>query len=107
MLACGRCNRKKRDYFAYRGHVERWYVSNIERADELAERCAAVSLAHDVARTRAVAWWAYEQGERAGAHAWIRGDEVERLGRGWRGVFEGVALPQVAEPEPPEYPPRA
>lgn len=103
VLACRRCNAKKRDYLAYRRHVESWYRTNIERADELAARCDAANLAHDVGRTRAVAWWAYEQGERAGAHAWIRGDEVERLGKEWREVL-ATPLPRVAEPEPAKYP---
>jgi hypothetical protein len=50
-----------------------------------------------------VAWWAYEEGERAGAHAWIEKDRVVRLDEGWRGVLERQELREVAEPERPEY----
>jgi hypothetical protein len=53
----------------------------------------SLALPHDNERSRAIAWWAYEQGEAAGAHAWIDDDRLMRLRL-------------VAEPPPPDYPPR-
>lgn len=68
------------------------------------QRCEAANLAHDLERTSAIAWWAYEQGETAGAHAWIRGNRLVRLERGWRDALDGTPLPRVAEPRPPYDP---
>jgi hypothetical protein len=108
VLAHRGCNANKRDFLAHPRHVESWYQSHIERADELTERCVATQLPYDLERTRAVAWWAYEQGERAGAHAWIRANEFERLGGSWRDPLGGAPRggepwPRVAEREPPGY----
>jgi hypothetical protein len=109
VLAHDACNAKKRDYLAYPAHLERWQRSHLERASELGERFASLALPHDSARSRAIAWWAYEQGEAAGAHAWIDAERFVRLDGSWRGVLgagagaTAGALPLVAEPPPPEY----
>ena len=68
----------------------------------------SLALPHDNERSRAIAWWAYEQGEAAGAHAWIDDDHLMRLDGSWRGVLGpgASALRLVAEPPPPDYPPR-
>jgi hypothetical protein len=107
VLAHDACNAKKRDFLAYPAHLERWQESHLERAGELAQRFDSLALAHDAARSRAVAWWAYEQGEAAGAHAWIDADRFMRLGSSWRDVLGPGpgGLPRVAEPPPPAYPP--
>ena len=63
----------------------------------------AAKLLYDEERTRAVAWWAYEQGEAAGAHVWIRDGELAQLDFSWRGVLGGPMLAKVAEREPPDY----
>jgi hypothetical protein len=107
VLAHDGCNAKKRDFLAYPAHLERWHSSHLERASELAQRFGALALPHDSERSRAIAWWAYEQGEAAGAHAWIDADRFVRLDGSWRGVFDPGpgALPLVAEPPPPEYRP--
>jgi 5-methylcytosine-specific restriction endonuclease McrA len=103
VLAHHACNAKKRDFLAHPMHLERWQRQNIERADELAQRFAAERLPFDTQRTRAIAWWAYDQGERAGAHAWIEGERLERLSSGWREVMAEPPLARVAEPAPPRY----
>ena len=100
--------RHKRDFLAYPPHVERWRRSHLERAAELAERCNAANLLHDAERRSAVAWWAYEQGQAAGAHVWIRGDELVRLEGGWRDALRDMPPSRVAEPpsrrlEPRDY----
>jgi hypothetical protein len=64
------------------------------------------ALPHDSERSRAIAWWAYEQGEAAGAHAWIDADRFVRLDRSWRQVFGTGSLLEVAEPPRPAYRPR-
>jgi hypothetical protein len=88
-------------------HLERWQLSHLERASARAQRFDSLALPHDGERSRAVAWWAYEQGEAAGPHAWIDADRFVRLDGSWRGVLEPDpgALPLVAEPPPPEYRP--
>ena len=88
-------------------HLERWQESHLERATELAQRFDSLALPHDDARSRAIAWWAYEQGEAAGAHAWIDADRFARLGSSWRDVLgpRPGDLRRVAEPPPPEYRP--
>ena len=102
VLAHDACNAKKRDFLAYPTHLERWQTSHLERASELAQRFASLALPHDGERSRAVAWWAYEQGEAAGAHAWIDADRFMRLDGSWRDVLGGGLL-RVAEPPPPAY----
>ena len=87
VLAHDGCNAKKRDFLAYPTHLERWQRSHVERAGELAQRFAALALPHDGERSRAIAWWAYEQGEAAGAHAWIDADRFVRLDGSWRDVL--------------------
>ena len=101
VLAHDNCNAQKRDFLAYPAHLERWRASHLERAGELAQRFDSLALPHDGARSRAIAWWAYEQGEAAGAHAWIDAERFVRLDASWRDVLSG--LPRVAEPPPPRY----
>ncbi len=102
VLAHDVCNAHKRDFLAYPAHLERWQESHLERATELAQRFDSLALPHDGERSRAVAWWAYEQGEAAGAHAWIDADRFMRLDGSWRDVLGG-GLRRVAEPPPPAY----
>jgi hypothetical protein len=104
VLAHDACNAKKRDFLAYPAHLERWQTSHLERASELAQRFDSLALPHEEMRSRAIAWWAYEQGEAAGAHAWIDTDRFVRLDASWRDVLGAGALRRVAEPRPPKYP---
>jgi hypothetical protein len=105
VLAHDACNANKRDFLAYPLHLERWRESHLERGRELGQRFDSLALPHEEARSRAIAWWAYEQGEGAGAHAWIDAERFVRLDGSWRGVLgEGAEdLRRVAEPPPPEY----
>jgi hypothetical protein len=64
----------------------------------LLQALAASHLAHDRERCEFIASWAYEQAERAGAHAWIAGREVARIGSAWRQALH--PLPAVAESTP-------
>jgi hypothetical protein len=103
VLAHPACNGRKRDFLAHARHVETWHRSHLERPGILAERFDAAKLPYDLERTLAVAWWAYEQRERAGAHAWIEKDRVVRLDSSWRGVMGMTELGRVAEDEAPPY----
>jgi hypothetical protein len=103
VLAHAGCNSKKRDFLAYPAHLERWQRSHVERATELAQRFDSLALPHDGERSRAIAWWAYEQGEAAGAHAWIDADRFVRLDRSWRDVLGVGSLLRVAETPAPDY----
>jgi len=103
VLAHPRCNRDKRDFLAHPTHLENWYRSNVDKADELAQRLDAAKLLHDEERTCAIAWWAYEQGEAAGAHAWVRDGELSQLDSSWRGVLSTPVLARVAERARPDY----
>jgi hypothetical protein len=103
VVAHDACNAKKRDFLAYPVHLERWHASHLERASELAQRFSSLALPHDGERSRAIAWWAYEQGEAAGAHAWIDADRFVRLSSSWRDVLGPGGLRRVAEPPPPDY----
>jgi hypothetical protein len=103
VLAHAGCNAAKRDFLAHPSHLERWRRSHVERADELAQRFDSRLLAHDLDRTRAIAWWAYEHGERTGAHLWLRDKRLERIRPDWREVLGERCLPLAAEGEPPPY----
>jgi hypothetical protein len=103
VLAHAKCNAKKRDFLAHPAHIESWHSSHVERACELAQRFDAAKLPHDAERTHAIAWWAYEQGEAAGAHVWLREARFERLDRRWRAALERAELARVAERCPPMY----
>lgn len=103
VVAHAGCNSNKRDFLAHPSHVERWYSANIEQGDELAERFDEIKLAHDLDRSRAVALWAYEQGELAGAHVWLREKTFQRLDRSWRDAISRSQVTLAAEMDPPGY----
>ncbi|MDP9198365.1 MAG: hypothetical protein M3O07_04015 [Pseudomonadota bacterium] len=100
MLAHDGCNAAKRDFLAYPAHLERWQRSHVEGGSEVAHRFDALRLPHDRERSRAIAWWAYAQGEAAGAHAWVYTDRFVRLDGSWRDVLGARGLRRVAEPPP-------
>lgn len=87
VLAHRECNAAKRDFLAHPLHIERWRRSHIERADELTQRFNARLVAHDLDRSQAIAWWAYEHGELTGAHVWVLEKRVECLPPDWRRGF--------------------
>jgi hypothetical protein len=103
VLSHAGCNGSKREFLAHPRHVESWYVSNIERSGELIERLEHNKLPHDFNRTFAIAWWAYQQGELGGAHAWIRGKVFERLDASWQDALVGTHIRHAAEIDPPGY----
>ena len=103
VLSHAGCNGSKREFLAHPIHLDSWYLSSIERSGELIERLDQSKLPHDFDRTFAIAWWAYQQGELGGAHAWIRGKVFERLGASWRDALVGARIRHAAEIDPPGY----
>lgn len=97
-----RCNRAKRDYLAYPDHLRHWRESNLEGGDVLTAAFDTARLPHDRERSRRIAVWAYGQGELAGAHAWVEGEQVEALGSGWRSAM-GVPAVRLAAEEEGDY----
>lgn len=98
VFADAKCNSEKRDYLAHPAHLERWRRSHMERGNELSHRLEARALPFDQERSQAIVWWAYEQGEAAGAHAWLHTDRFVKLDRTWRAVLSAEGLRRVAEP---------
>lgn len=82
-----RCNLKKSDFLAGVEHLAKWKENNIDEPDALSGTFAEAGLAHDKTRSTHVTIWAYEQGEAAGGHVWVKGDQVEQLSAAWRRVF--------------------
>jgi hypothetical protein len=98
VLAHDVCNSAKRDFLAHPAHLERWQRSHMERGSELTRRFDELTLPNDRERSLAIAWWAYEQGEAAGAHAWLHTNKYVRLDGSWREVLTTGGLHRVAEP---------
>jgi len=93
------CNGSKSDYLAHAEHLLHWREQNLDRDNELGGLFQGAELLHDAPRTAFIARWAYEQGQHAGAHVWLRKGEVHRLDGSWRQAL--TPLLAVAEPEPP------
>ncbi len=97
-----KCNLAKRDYLAHQDHLQRWRDENLGRGDMLAAAFDAARLPHDMERSRRITEWAYRQGELAGAHVWVKGNEVSAIGSTWRSVL-GVEGVRIAAEESPDY----
>ncbi len=90
------CNRAKRDYLAHPAHLQRWAEQNLDHGEALSGFFADAKLPHDIHRSRQVAVWAYEQGERSSAHVWLRGKDVGVLAPEWRNAIISVADMRLA-----------
>ena len=103
VFSCSPCNRGKSDFLAHSSHLSRWWRQNFERASELADCFDQENLIHDAARSQHIAIWAYEQGESAGANAWLHGKEVEPLNREWRNALRLEAPLDLVAERPTNY----
>lgn len=99
-----KCNLAKRDYLAHQDHLQRWRDENLHRGDMLAAAFDAARLPHDMERSRRITEWAYRQGELAGAHVWIKGNEVSAIQSTWRSAL-GVEAVRLAAEENADYDP--
>ena len=97
-----RCNLAKRDYLAHPDHLRRWRDENLGRGEMLAAAFDTLRLPHDMGRSRRITEWAYRQGELAGAHVWIKGNEVSAIGSTWRSAL-GVEAVRIAAEEGEHY----
>jgi len=84
VFAHATCNGSKRDYLAHPDHLMHWREQNLERDDELTHMLHDAGLLHDALRCEFIARWAYEQGENAGAHVWLRKGALTPLDGSWR-----------------------
>lgn len=97
-----KCNLAKRDYLAHQDHLQRWRDENLARGDLLAAAFDDARLPHDMERSRRITEWAYRQGELAGAHVWIKGNEVSAIQSTWRSAL-GVEAVRLAADENADY----
>jgi len=89
VYAHARCNGRKSDFLAHPDHLAKWVESNIRNQEGLADEFSAYLLPHDADRSFHVARWAYEQGEAAGSHVWVKDKEFQLLGPAWRTALNG------------------
>ena len=88
VLAHPQCNNGKRDFLADLRHLQRWGDRNHDAGMTLASGFDSAGLPHDLARSFAIARWAYAQGEVTGAHTWLAGDEFLKLDDRWKTVLQ-------------------
>jgi len=84
------CNNQKRDFLAHPDHLAHWRESNIDQAGQLTDAFRDAQLVYDSDRSRFIAAWAYEQGERSGAHAWLYEDKFQALDGSWRRALDPI-----------------
>lgn len=89
------CNNSKRDFLAHPDFLARWRENNLDYGGHLSEVFDSKGLMHDVERSRHIAWWAYEEGQRSNAQVWLGKDRILKLDDSWRMALSG--LPRAAE----------
>jgi hypothetical protein len=89
------CNNSKRDFLAHPDFLAQWREDNLDRGHSLAEMFDEKGLMHDADRSRYIAWWAYEQGQKSNAHVWDGKRGITRLDGSWRSAMSPLA--RVAE----------
>ncbi len=94
------CNNSKRDFLAHPDFLAHWRESNLDHGQRLGEMFDAKDLLHDAERSRYIAWWAYEQGQKSNAHVWDGKRGFLSLDSSWRSAM--LPLGKVAE-EPGVY----
>ena len=88
MLAHPDCNRRKGDFLAHPDHLAHWSERNTKLGTELSERFKEAGFQYDLDRSLLVAEWAYEQGEKSGAHVWLLEREFAPLTPEWRRILQ-------------------
>jgi hypothetical protein len=95
VLAHASCNRSKSNTLAARSHLERW-VGYIQRYDDdLKEIAVASGRLAEVDACRMAAPWGYTNAAQAGAHAWLRQRDYERVGSGIPRMFYFMFAPLI------------
>ncbi|MCD8537676.1 MAG: HNH endonuclease [Burkholderiaceae bacterium] len=80
VLAHGACNRSKSDILAAKRHVENWLQQITRYQDNISQIALDAGVISDQQTILSVAKWSYQQGHEAGAHAWVKKGEFERIG---------------------------
>jgi len=88
VLAHPDCNRRKSDFLAHPDHLAHWSERNTRFGPELSEQFREVGFQHDLGRSLLVAEWAYEQGEKSGAHVWLLNRNYVPLTAEWRRILQ-------------------
>jgi hypothetical protein len=60
-------------------HLARWCRRNADCGDDLGAAFLAAGLPSDLAASRRITRWAYQQAEATSAHVWLAKGEVEAL----------------------------
>lgn len=92
VLVSKRAKTDKSDYLPAEEHLAAWVERNATIGAALAEACAVAGISSDLARTVAIARWAYAQAERSEMPVWTRGSTFDRkLSGRWREILHGSA----------------
>jgi len=91
VLAHGSCNRSKSDVLAAKRHVENWLDQITRHQHAINQIALDAGFISDQQTILSVAQWSYQQGHDAGAHAWVRKREFERMGDTYRDVINTIA----------------
>ncbi len=95
------CNRRKADHLSAEVHLERWVERNEELSYELASVCESAGVPHDHRTSRQITAWAYGQVEERAGLVWVKGQTLEPLGGGWRGLFKRRGVTSAPPKEVP------
>jgi 5-methylcytosine-specific restriction endonuclease McrA len=90
VLAHGSCNRSKSDVLAAKQHVENWLDQITRHRDDICQIALDAGVISNPHTILSVAQWSYQQGHEAGAHAWIRKGEFERIGGTHCGIINTI-----------------
>lgn len=83
----------KSDHLAAEDHLAAWCERNAQIGPALADACRAAGISSDLARTIAVARWAYAQADRSETPVWTEGSTLERrLSGRWRQILGGAVV---------------
>jgi 5-methylcytosine-specific restriction endonuclease McrA len=90
VLAHGACNRSKSDILAAKLHIENWLKQIIRHQDDISQIALDAGVISDQQTILSVAKWSYQQGHEAGAHAWVKKGEFERIGDAYPKVITTI-----------------
>ncbi len=83
VLADDRCNSAKAMLLAAEEHLARWSERNTRYATDIDALCVNGNLRADFGASNQIVRWAYGQALTTGAMAWVRANELRRLGPDW------------------------
>jgi hypothetical protein len=88
VLASRRATADKSGHLAGEDHLAAWAERNATAGKALGDACVAAGISSDLARTLAVARWAYAQAESSETPVWITGSDLaRRLSGRWREIL--------------------